>query len=159
MKFVVNGSNFNYGKVLVYYTPMRAFDLFSNVHYAIDRDQNLVSYSQRPNIMLDACGAHGGTLTMPFIYPQDSISIPTGDWGNLGTIGLKTFTQLKHANGGTDPIEIHSIIWATDVTLIGSTSQPPANLVPQSGSEYNGMCLARRSSSKKWLGCWKKLPS
>lgn len=158
MKFVINGSSFNYGKVLVYYTPMRAFDRFSNVHYAIDREQNLISYSQRPNIMLDACGAHGGTLTMPFIYPTESISIPTGDWGNLGTVGLKTFTQLKHANGGTDPIEIHTIIWATDVTLIGSTSQPPANLVAQSGSEYTGMVSSKALIIEKMAGMLEKAP-
>jgi len=76
---------------------------------------------------------------MPYIYHTDSVVIPTAEWINLGTIGLKSFTSLKHANGNTDTVEIHTFLWATDVSLIGSTSTSPATLVPQSGSENTGV--------------------
>lgn len=158
MKFVINGSNFNYGKLLVYYTPLASSDRFSITHFPVDREQNLVSYSQRPNILLDACGSHGGTITMPYIYHTDSVVIPTAEWINLGTIGLKSFTSLKHANGNTDTVEIHTFLWATDVSLIGSTSASPANLVPQSGSENTGVVSGKALILAKIAGMLTKAP-
>lgn len=137
MKIIVTGSSFHYGKMLVDYLPCHVFDQFDPLHYPSYRLQNLISFSQRPNLLIDAAGSTGGTMVLPYFHPANNLSIPAAEWQTMGVMSMNSFSPLKHANGSTEKVDISVVIWATDVHLSGPTSTNPLGMVPQVG-EYSG---------------------
>lgn len=137
VKFVVAGTSFHYGKIIASYHPLHVFDQFEPF-LLIGRNATLTSYSQRPNIILDASGVTNGVLKLPYFHPANNLSIPIGEWQTMGLIYLQNISPLKHVSGGTTGIDIQIYAWATDVVLGAPTSQNPAGLTPQGGDEYSG---------------------
>lgn len=159
VKFVVTGSSFHYGKLLVSYNPCFVFDQFEAIHHGEQRFQNLVSYSQRPSLLIDAAGSTGGTMILPYFHPANNLSIPAAEWQTMGNINVNTFVQLKHANGSNETVEVSIVIWATDVHLSGPTSTNPLGLTPQGGGgEYAGMVSGPAAIVEYMAGSLAKAP-
>lgn len=133
IKIVVNGNGFHYGRLLANYTPLSGFDDFLQDRALISADN--VEASQRPHIFIDPTTSQGGTMTLPFLYFKNAVSIPYAEYDQLGTLTIREIQGLKHANGATDEAVVTVFAWATDVQLSTPTSVNPSALVPQFG-EY-----------------------
>jgi hypothetical protein len=146
VKVVMTGSPFHFGKALMSYHPLHVYDDFEDIHFLGSDVPRLINWSQRPSIMLEAGGSAGGSMILPYVHFAQNLSIPAGEWQTMGRVNINSYTLLKHANGGTNPVEISIFVWATNVHLSVPTSAPPFGLTPQSGTmdsqvndEYNGM--------------------
>jgi hypothetical protein len=80
----------------------------------------------------------------------------------MGQIIIHGMQELKHANGGTDPITVSVFAWAEEVSLAVPTSVEPATLSPQSGSgddEYgNGPVSKPAGTIAKVAGALENVP-
>lgn len=134
LKIVVNGNAFYYGRLMMAYRPLPAYD---EVTRATFDWQDNVNLSQFPRLFVDPTTSQGGLMRLPYVYRNDYLSIPLGDWNDLGEIHVRTLGLLHHANGGTDSISVSVFAWLENVVLAAPTATPPLHLVPQSGDEYS----------------------
>lgn len=128
VKFVLNGNGFHYGRGIVAYHPLPDSDDFAATTSLTQSDW--VELSQRPHIFLDPTNSQGGTLELPFIFPNNWLSIPAAEWTQMGALDTQCL-GLKHANGATDTVTISVFAWAEDVKLSVPTSVDPGTLTPQ----------------------------
>lgn len=158
VRFVINGNSFHYGRLLASYQPLLAHDNFT-VNRALFRE-DLVEASQRPHVFLNPTTCQGGTLTLPFCWPNNALKIPDREWENMGTINVRSIYPLKHANGGTDGITVTAFVWAEDVHLSIPTANQPFALSPQAGeNEYAGIISKPLSAVAKVAGVLAQAPS
>lgn len=134
VKFLINGNSFYFGRYIASYTPLPLVDQFTQNRVTVLAD--IVEASQRPHIYIDPCTSQGGTLCLPFVWPYNALIIPDSEWSLMGSINLRSMTNLQHANAATTPLTISVFAWAEDVELSIPTSAEPITLVPQSASEY-----------------------
>jgi hypothetical protein len=164
VKFLINGSSFHYGRLIASYWPLDLDDSFTTDRAPISRD--LIFSSQRPHIYLDPTNSQGGTLSLPFVWYKNALSIPSQEWRRMGSMTLRAMNLLKHANGGTDGVIISVFVWAEDVVLSIPTSVEPASLapqigeyVPQTGDEYgNGVISKPAGVIAKVSGALSNIP-
>lgn len=133
VKIVVNGNGFYYGRAVAGYLPHPNFDDFSYPSVAND----MVQVSQWPKIFIDPTRSTGGSMTLPFFHHENYIDIVTRDWSTMGHLYIRSLNALKHANGGTTPVNVSVFAWATDVSLSVPTSVNMSALSPQSGEEVD----------------------
>jgi hypothetical protein len=136
VKVVINGNPFAYGRIMVSYNPLWYWDYMSHTNFT-DRETMLVQQSQRPKLFIDPCTSTGGTMTLPFFHYKNYISIPSGDFDQLGEICVMSTTPLKNVNGGTDTIDMSIFAWAENVSLSVPTHENMPALQPQSGKEVD----------------------
>jgi hypothetical protein len=135
VKFMINGNSFYYGRLMVDYIIDPSNDTVSSRSGAILA--NIIQASQRLHLFIDPCLSQAGTLTLPFIFSSNSLSIPSGEWAlNMGSLQVRQMQPLKHANGATTPVNISVFAWASDVKVSQPTSVSSVALVPQAGDEY-----------------------
>lgn len=130
VKIVLNGNSFHYGRAIASYTPLHTLD-----NLTVDRAfflEDVVAASQRPHIYLDPTHSQGGTLTLPFFWYNNALSIPDAEWTQMGDMHIHGIQQLKHANGATDNVTVSVFAWAEDVSLSIPTANEPGALTPQS---------------------------
>jgi hypothetical protein len=132
-KFVISGTGFHYGRAIVSYNPY----LYDEV--TVERnflDQDIIGASQKPHIFLNPTNNSGGQIDMPFFYHNNYMSLTDNDSSMMGELAVKSFGNLKHANGGDDPVTVTAFVWASDVTLTVPTSLNAISALdysPQSG--------------------------
>ena len=129
VRIMLNGNSFHYGRAIASYTPNHLDDNFT-----MDRAffiQDVVAASQRPHVYLDPTTSQGGTLTLPFVYKFNALSIPYQKWKEMGEIIIHGMQDLKHANGASDSVTVSVFVWAEDVQLSIPTASEPASLVAQ----------------------------
>jgi len=134
VRIILNGNGFHYGRAIASYIPLHNDDQFTK-----DRSffiQDVVAASQRPHVYLDPTTNQGGTLTLPFFWYTNAISIPDQDWREMGDIIIHGMQSLKHANGATDQVIVSVFAWAEDVTLSIPTANEPGALAPQVGEIF-----------------------
>lgn len=137
MKIVISGTGFHYGRAIVSYNPLTGYDDITTTRNFLDID--IVGASQRPHFYLNPTNNTGGEMTMPFFFLQNYMSLSKQDYNDMGTVNIKGFDNLKHANGGDDPVTITVYLWATDVVLTMPTSiTTAAAFTPQAGSKNKG---------------------
>jgi hypothetical protein len=127
----VNGNSFYYGRMLAMYHPLAAFDEATLIITA----QDLVQGSQMPKVFINPTTSTGGEIVCPFFWYRNSLALDNNDASSMGTVYLRTLTELKHANGGADPITVNCFAWMTDVKLDVLTSVDHYDLQPQDGEE------------------------
>jgi len=142
LKFLVNGTPFHYGRIMVGYNPLDSFDETSGFAGLISQD--LVQLSQRPHIFINPTTSEGGDMELPFFWHKNYLSIPNEEWDQMGKIFFRTINNLRHANGGDTPVTISVFAWATDVSLSIPTSVEPTTLQPQAKDQN----IASKGSSK-----------
>lgn len=131
VRIMLNGNSFHYGRAIASYIPLWSVDDFS-----LDRPffiQDVVEASQRPHVYLDPTTSQGGTLTLPFVWYNNALRIPSQDWRDMGTMSIRALQDLKHANGATDQVIVSVFAWAEDVSLSIPTANEPGSLQPQMG--------------------------
>jgi len=140
VKFLINGNPFFFGRLMPIYKPLHNDDALS-VNCTLNFEDN-VSLSQFPRLFLDPATSSGGEMDLPFFWYKDYMSIPAGDWNDMGLILIRTLTNLKHVNGAdpaTDLVTITCYAWAEDVMLASPTHANALNITPQAGDEYEGV--------------------
>lgn len=131
VKFLINGSPFHYGRLLIDYQPLPTYDNCTDVltstmgYYAIPATQRMHGF-------IDPSSCEGLTMTLPFVWPYDSMSIVASDYEKLGVLRIRTLNQFKHANGATTAVNLTCMVWAEDVALQRITTVPSSSLVNQS---------------------------
>lgn len=145
LKFVINGSAFHYGRLLVSYLPLALFDTVSNTRTGVAAD--LTEYSQRPHIFLNPTYSQGGAMTLPFFYHKNWINIPESKWEEMGAIFIDDFNYLKHANGADSPVTISVFAHAEDVIVTVPTTIDSSSLVNQTDDEYGKPIISRPATS------------
>jgi hypothetical protein len=147
VKFMINGNAFYYGRLLASYQPRHLSDDLT-VNRALIYADN-VEASQRPHIFIDPCTNQAGEITCPFLCDTDALNIPNGDWRAMGEMSLRELTQLRHANGATEPITITVMAWMSEVTLSAPTAANSAGLTAQIGFEPQSGFEFQSGKSKK----------
>jgi len=135
MKLVINGSGFHYGRALASYKPMHTFDDLSEDVFTQEYDA--IQASQLPHVYLNPTTSQGGEITAPFFWNKNWLSIPDGEWGDMGNLTIRGLGSLEHANGANDRCTISIFVWAEDVELAVLTSAEPEALTAQSGTEID----------------------
>lgn len=130
VKILLNGSPFQYGRLMASYQPLFNHDGFSTNAALVRED--LVQASQMPHLYLDPCTSQGGEMLLPFYWHRNYLNIPTKHYEQVGKMYLRTLNPLKHANGADDLVTISIFVWAENVHLSVLTS-----LAPQSGKEID----------------------
>lgn len=140
LKIVISSSQFYYGALLAYYTPVNSFApaIFSVVN-------KYVTVSQRPHLWIYPQYNEGGEMTLPYIWPAEYVKITSAaEVAKLGRLTLLQYTPLTSANGATSVgVTIQIYAWCEDVTLTGPTFSEAL----QSKDEYgNGPISAPASA-------------
>jgi hypothetical protein len=168
MKFVVSGTPFHYGRLLVSYNPYFFDDEVTKVRSNIPAD--LVASSQKPHVWLDPANNQGGEMSLPFFYPRNFVSITSGDHRFLGKVDVQSTQVLRHANGGDDPVYISVFAWAEDVKLSVPTAQDPdtrdvfysqSNVITSGSMDEYGAGIVSKPASAvaKAAGMLTRIPS
>jgi hypothetical protein len=134
VRIVLNGNGFHYGRAIASYVPLHTLDVFTK-----DRSffiQDVVAASQRPHVYLDPTTSQGGTLTLPFVWYENALRIPSQEWREMGDIIIHGMQNLKHANGATDQVIVSVFAWAEEVSLSIPTANEPGALSPQMGEVF-----------------------
>lgn len=154
VKFQLNGNPFYYGRLMMSYNPLANSDEFTASRDNVLQDR--IAASQRPKVFLDPTTNQGGELICPFIYPKNTLDIPSAEWGKMGNITCFTLNALQHANDSTDPVTVTAYAWMVDYDLSTPTSQLPSTIVPQmecaDDYEFFPEMMAANSAYKKANG-------
>jgi hypothetical protein len=134
MRVVLNGNGFQYGRAILAYNAMDAYDSFRPNNLVT---QDITQLSQLPHVYLNPTTSQGGEMVLPFFYHFNSVKQPDTDYDQLGQCYLESLNPLKHANGAIDSVTISIFAWAEDITLAVPTSKDSSLLIPQSGEEVD----------------------
>lgn len=146
VKILVNGTPFDYGRAMVFYTPLASRDKYQAPPVAAGLD-SIVTWSQRMHLYLDPTTSQGGTMELPYFWPYNSLNIPSNEWEGLGDLTMVTVVPLKNCNGSPNPITISVFAWAEDVVLSTPTSTEPNGLVAQMGRDEYGEGIISRPAA------------
>lgn len=144
VRILVNGNGFYYGRLIASYNPIPAEDEVT-VNRGLNITQDVVGASQRPHIYINPTECQGGDLCLPFVWPQNALSIPKAQWSKMGQMTISSLNPLRNANGATDPITISVFAYAEDVNLSIPTASNPVTITPQS-DEYGNTPVANMAS-------------
>lgn len=134
VKILLNGNAFYYGRAIAAYEPLAPLDNTSP-----DRDwvpEDRIRGSQRMHVYLNPTISQGGSLELPFFWPKNNWVVAQNEWRNMGEIVISSFNNLRHANDGTDPINITVMAWAENVKFAIPTRSVPSTTrisIPESG--------------------------
>jgi len=157
VKAVVNGTPFHYGRLLVSYTPLFGTNTLGPENRALVA-QDAIAESQRPHFFVNPTTSEGGQLDLPFFFPYNAVDIVSAEWDKLGSIFVRGFNQLEHANGGLDPVSVTFFVWASDVHLSVPTTFEPSSIVPQS-DEYGSQPISKPAAAiANAASLFKKVP-
>ncbi|APG79028.1 hypothetical protein 2 [Changjiang crawfish virus 1] len=147
VRFLINGSPMHYGRAIAYYTPLQNLDDVNRQGGSSAQTlQNLVNNSQKPHVWLNPTTSQGGDLELPFLWHNNALDLPLGEFDEMGTLDLVSVTPLRHANGGTTDVQISVLAWATDVVLSGPTTCNVDGIAPQS-DEYSNRVFSARATN------------
>lgn len=136
LKFTINASQFYYGSIGAFYTPMSGYvqnTTGSTYGYAPGFQ---VLQSQKPHVWLDPQSTSSAVLELPFLYNRHFLNATVlSEFTNMGRIDFTQYAALRSANGVTTTgVNIVTYAWATDVEMTALTS----SAVLQSKKEYVG---------------------
>jgi len=121
LKILINASPFYYGLCGVFYTPMVNFFPTSGVSAGTEGTKSQAS--TKPHVWIYPQNSQGAEFKLPFFYHKNWLDITSlTDFQNMGSINVKSFTNLLNANSvaGTDcDIQIYG--WAEDLCVCGPT--------------------------------------
>jgi len=163
VKVLLNGNAFYYGRSILAYEPMHSHDntsatsMFRNNAYV---NADLIRLSQRMHIYLNPTDSSAGSLELPFFHDKNCLIIPRKEWQGMGECVLMSINDLKHANGGTDPITITVLAWAENVSYAIPTANRPEMLIntPEM-DEHNKDVISRPASAiARYAGSLSNIP-
>jgi len=126
------------------YLPLPAYntcDTFNTL-----QSVNIVQASQRAHIYINPTSSQGGEIECPFIWPNNALRLPEGDFVNMGNITVREVNALKHANGSTTPVSLTMYVWAENMRLAVPTTRNISGLTTQ-GDEYASSPISNIAST------------
>jgi len=139
IQIMVNGSPFHYGQVIVGVRPTQ-FDNNTTIvppegaqtitNYRDEPNAGVKTgfplftmYSSRPHVKIQPMANKPQHIKWPFFAATSWIDITDIETINrMGFLEVWEMNDLRHANGGTDPITITFYAWMEDVELAGLTT-------------------------------------
>lgn len=159
VKIVINGNGFFYGRILVGYNPLDAFDQSATF---VSNTADNIRLSQCPHIFLDPTLSMGGELKLPFFWYENYFDITNSTWDKAGKLYFRTLNNLTHANDATDSLTITVFAWAEDVSMSVLTSNDQNTLQPQSGeidqANMKGVVSGPATTVAKWAAYFNGIP-
>lgn len=125
VKFIISASPFYYGCIMITYNPLPA--THNGPLIIVAGDEQLVTYSQRPRLLLNTTTSQGGEMELPFFYNKNWLKNKAADIATMGQLRLDSFGDLQNANsvaGAT--VNIRTYVWAVRPELSGPTIQAQA---------------------------------
>jgi hypothetical protein len=147
VKFVVNGNSFLYGRVLVSYEPLHTFNQMplANITFT-----DYIPRSQRPLIMLNPTTNEGGTMELPYMFPNNYMNIPKADWDDMGEITMSDLVPLQHATGAAGEASVTVYAWASDIVLTTPTALESQSKNTSAGKKKKTMSTSKSSKSDEY---------
>lgn len=136
LKFTINASQFYYGSLGAFYTPMQnVVQDTTGLTYGYAAGFQVLQ-SQKPHVWLDPQTTSTAVMELPFLYNRHFLNATVlSEFNGFGEIDFTQFAALRSANGVTTTgVNVVVYAWATDVELTGLTSRA----VLQSKKEYVG---------------------
>jgi hypothetical protein len=165
VKLLINGNAFYYGRAILGYEPLAALDNTSYTSIARKNayeNEDLVRLSQRMKVFVNPTESSGGSLELPFFWDRNALSIPDRQWRLMGDCVLMSLNDLKHANGGTDPLSISVLAWAENVSYsIPTSAVPEAGFpFPEAGGDEHETAVVSRPASTvaRYAGALTNIP-
>jgi hypothetical protein len=124
VKFLINGSPFYYGSMMMAYTPLSGWRADTAIGTSVPT--TLIPMSQKPHVWLENQNCSTAELELPFLYPYPYIDILSSQkLADMGKITLVQYAPLLSANGTSSTnVDIQVYAWAEDVMLSGPTNLP-----------------------------------
>jgi len=121
VKFLVNGTPFQYGSLRYCYEPYGRDGKYRG--NAVTNLTSLITFSQFPGIFISPQANAGGEMTLPFFYPKNWLDITNAaEVALMGKMTQVVYAPLRLAvAGGTSSVTLRTYAWMTDVQLMGST--------------------------------------
>lgn len=143
IRVTINGNPFLYGRAMASYFPRAAKNEFFE-----PSDATLVTMqeSMRPHIFIDPTSSEGGEMVLPFFCPDNWIDLTGGTADLMGTLRIRSFNNLLHANAATGTAQITVFAWMDNVKLAGPTQASYGTYIAQSGDEYGQGIVSRPAS-------------
>lgn len=167
---LINGTPFHAGMALASYAYMAE----TNELVTIGGDTQLITYSQRPHIYLNASTCKGGCICVPFFWPYNYFNISNGDHSpaEIGTLRISSMADLVQINGGTDSVNIAIFAHMENVKLTAPTTtlsamSSPSNIdfseffvLESQADEYpdNGVISGPASAVASYAGILAQIP-
>lgn len=147
VRVLLNGSPLHYGRAIIFYTPLPGYDDVGRAQGINPAPiQNLINNSQKPHLWLNPTTSQGGDMELPFLWHNNALDLPLGEFDQMGNMDLVAATPLRHANGGTTDVNISILVWASDVVLSGPTTCNVDGIAPQS-DEYSNKVFSVKASN------------
>jgi len=131
VKFLINGNQFYWGKMLASYTPRNNSDY---VKYE-NTINSIMPATQRPHLWIDPSTSQGGELVLPFFHNLDALDVTLENEGvQLGSIWLKSLVDLQHTQSNVSkPVRLTVYAWCEGIELSSPTQSNFGDLTPQAG--------------------------
>jgi hypothetical protein len=158
VKFTVNASQFYYGSIGAFYTPMSGYVKESTGATYGYAPGVQVLQSQKPHVWLDPQTTSTSVLELPFLFHRNWLStLSLNTLIAMGKIDLTQYAALRSANGVTGAgVNIVVYAWAENVELTAPTSRA----ILQGKKEYtkDGQISGPASTISKFAKKFENLP-
>ncbi len=149
LRIQLSVSPFYYGAMMASYQPLTAFTPSTIINDAGTR--YFIPYSQRPHLMIEPQNNDSYTMTLPFVYPSNWMSVQSAaEFQNMGTLSFVIMSALQSANAVTSTgANVVVYAWMENVELSGASvgyCLQSAEYVLQS-DEYGEGCISKPAST------------
>lgn len=123
LKFIVNGTKFHFGRMLIAYEPLhkaRVIPYFTDdppISNFIPQRAIDMQTTQRPCVQLNPTDNVGAVMKLPFISPMDCIDLAEITTRQLGEIVMYDLSQLNTLGTNTTPVTIQVYAWMENATV------------------------------------------
>lgn len=177
VRFLINGSPFQYGRIMAYYVPYgRLGTTIAESRNQVEemvkvtqftaatgsKENALRYYSTHPHVQLDPGSHEPAEMTLPFMWHNNFIPVAgsngwTGeDLQSLGVIRMTNLNYLRRANPEAPAtVKVRAYCWAENIKLATPTEFEPVSMK----DEYpNGIVSAPASAVAGAAGKLKDVP-
>jgi len=123
VKFIISASPFYYGCAMITYNPKPSLHIGPSV--VIGGDEQLVTYSQRPRLLLNVSESQGGEMSLPYFNNVNWLENQATLFDDMGQLRYDSFGNLENANSVAGAsVNIRAYAWAENPVLSGPTIRP-----------------------------------
>jgi hypothetical protein len=144
VRIQINGNPFLYGLGVAAYHPYNWYD---DLYESPADEMVKARLSMLPKIFIDPTTSTGGDLILPFFNPDNWIDLVGQTAGKMGTLYLRSYNDLQHANSSVGKAEIGIYCWMSDVRLAAPTAAEFDDYDLQSGDEYGTGIVSKTASA------------
>lgn len=132
LRFLINGSPFNRGLMIVHARPFPLNDAYTLVRALVPADR--IAASQMPHIYLNPTTSQGGDLVLPFFWPYNTLDLTGTQMLNTWELIIRDMSALQNSIGSA-ACTIQILAWMEEIVLSSPTDHNVLGIAPQSGEE------------------------